>query len=88
MQLLQQLLAAELNASAFGTLPSGGQATIDAWETALCGTNANAIKSAQQAAASFNSKGDSALFTPGMAADSKYARSLADIPFWNIIIKP
>jgi Prealbumin-like fold domain len=85
MQLLQQLVAAELNASAFGSLPSGGVATINSWETALCSTDTTAIKNAQQGAASFNSSGDSALFTPGIAADSKYARSLADISFWDII---
>ena len=37
MQLLQQLLAAELNASAFGVSPSTG--TFAAWESAYCGTN-------------------------------------------------
>ena len=52
MQLLQQLVAAELNASAFGSTPSSGSFT--AWETALCGTDQNAIKNAQQQAASFN----------------------------------
>lgn len=85
MQLLQQLLAAELNASAFGSLPSGGAATINAWEAAYCGTNQNAIKSAQQGAASFNTKGDSATFTPGTSADSKGARFIANLAFWNTL---
>jgi len=83
MQLLQQLIAAELNASAFGSVPSNG--TFAAWESALCGTNQNAIKNAQQQAASFNTAGDSGAFTPGTSADSKLARSVADIPFWKII---
>ncbi len=83
MQLLQQLLAAELNASAFGSVPSSG--SFAAWETALCGTNINAIKSAQQQAASFNTGGDSGTFTPGTSADSKKARAVADKVFWNII---
>jgi hypothetical protein len=83
MQLLQQLMAAELNASAFGSVPPGGTSAFGVWETALCGTNANAIKNAQQAAASFNSNGDSATFTPGTSADSKYARSIANIAFWD-----
>jgi len=83
MQLLQQLIAAELNASAFGSVPSVG--SFAAWETALCGTNTNAIKTAQQQAASFNTQGDSGTFTPGTSADSKYARSIANIPFWDII---
>ncbi|NTU82844.1 MAG: hypothetical protein HGA45_26340 [Chloroflexales bacterium] len=83
MQLLQQLIAAELNASAFGSVPSSG--SFAAWESALCGTNTATIKTAQQQAASFNSQGDSGTFTPGTSADSKYARSIANIPFWDII---
>jgi hypothetical protein len=86
MQLLQQLIAAELNASAFGSVPSSG--SFAAWESALCGTNESAIKNAQQQAASFNSAGDSGTFTPGTSADSKYARSIANIPFWDIIKQP
>ena len=83
MQLLQQLIAAELNASAFGSAPSSG--SFAQWEAKLCGTNQNDVKNAQQQAASFNSAGDSGAFTPGTSADSKYARSVANIPFWNII---
>jgi hypothetical protein len=81
MQLLQQLLAAELNASAFGSVPSSG--SFAAWESAYCGTNQSAIKTAAQQAASFNSQGDSSTFTPGTSADSKYARSLANVKFWD-----
>jgi hypothetical protein len=84
MQLLQQLLAAELNASAFGSVPSGATPFAD-MESALCGTNTNVIKNAQQAAASFNTTGDSSTFTPGTSADSKNSRSVANIPFWDII---
>jgi hypothetical protein len=83
MQLLQQLLAAELNASAFGSVPSTG--SFAAWENALCGTNQTAIQTALQQAASFNSSGDSETFTPGTSADSKTGRALADKPFWDII---
>jgi hypothetical protein len=39
MQLLQQLLAAELNASAFGSVPSGGSGMFAQWEAAYCGIN-------------------------------------------------
>jgi hypothetical protein len=85
MQLLQQLLSAELNASAFGSVPSGGSSMFNQWEAALCGTNTNAIKNAQQQAASFNTGGDSSTFTPGTSADSKYARAVANIPFWDVI---
>ncbi len=60
MQLLQQMMAAELNASAFGSVPAGGINMFAAWESAYCGTNTNAIKTAQQQAASFNTAGDSA----------------------------
>jgi Prealbumin-like fold domain len=83
MQLLQQLIAAELNASAFGSVPPSG--SFSAWETALCGTDQNAIKTAQQQAASFNSQGDNSTFTPGTSADSKTGRANADIAFWDVI---
>jgi hypothetical protein len=83
MQLLQQLLAAELNASAFGSVPANG--SFSAWEAAYCGTNQNAIKNAQQQAASFNTAGDSGQFTPGTSADSKNARAIANYAFWNIL---
>jgi hypothetical protein len=85
MQLLQQLLAAELNASAFGSVPSGGTGEFAQWEAALCGTSTKKIQAAQKEAASFNSQGDSSTFTPGTSADSKYARALANIPFWDIV---
>ncbi|HET8556277.1 MAG TPA: hypothetical protein VFL58_03090, partial [Gaiellaceae bacterium] len=83
MQLVQQLLAAELNASAFGSLPSSG--TFSAWESAYCGSSQTAIKTAQQQAASFNSQGDNSNFTPGTSASSKYARSIANIPYWDVL---
>ena len=83
MQLLQQLLAAELNASAFGSVPSSG--TFAQWEAAYCSGNANQIKTAQQQAASFNSAGDSGQFTPGTSADSKNARAIANTAFWNVL---
>jgi hypothetical protein len=83
MQLLQQLIAAELNASAFGSVPSSG--SFAAWEAAYCGTNTNAIKNAQKQAASFNTAGDSGTFTPGTSADSKGARAVANRVFWDIL---
>jgi hypothetical protein len=81
MQLAQQLLAAELNASAFGSVPGSG--TFTSWESALCGSDLNAIKAAQQQAASFNSQGDSSTFTPGTSADSKFARFIANLLYWD-----
>ena len=83
MQLLQQLLAAELNGSAFGSVPGSG--SFAAWEAAFCGSNTNAIKTAQQQAASFNTAGDSGLFTPGTSADSKTARTIANKIFWDVL---
>jgi hypothetical protein len=83
MQLLQQLLAAELNASAFGSVPSGGVGMFAVWEAAYCSGNSAAMQSALQGAASFNNQGDSSTFTPGTSADSKYARSVANKLFWD-----
>ena len=83
MQLLQQLLAAELNASAFGSVPAGGSGKFAVWEAAYCGTSQTAIQNAMQGAASFNNSGDSGTFTPGTSADSKNARAIADKVFWN-----
>ncbi len=83
MQLLQQLIAAELNAVAFGSQPGTG--SFASWEAALCGTDQKAIQTAQKEAASFNSFGDSTTFTPGTSADSKLARLYANIAFWNVI---
>jgi hypothetical protein len=81
MQLLQQLLAAELNASAFGSAPAVG--TFAAWESAYCGSSQSAISTAQGQAASFNSNGDSSQFTPGVSADSKGARTMANLTRWD-----
>ena len=85
MQLLQQLLAAELNASAFGSVPSGGSGMFAAWESAYCGTNLDAIKTALGQAASFNEQGDTGAFTPGTSADSKTARLIANYQFWDVL---
>jgi hypothetical protein len=79
MQLLHQLLVAELDASAFGTVPSSG--SFAAWESDYCGTNQNTIKTALQQAASFNTAGDSGTFTPGTSADSKNARAVETLSF-------
>jgi hypothetical protein len=85
MQLLQQLIAAELNASAFGSIPAGGTGMFATWESYYCGTSTKDISNAQQGAASFNTKGDSSQFTPGTSADSKNARSIANTAFWDTL---
>jgi hypothetical protein len=81
MQLLQQLIAAELNASAFNSTPSVGSFT--AWEAAFCGPDQKAIKTAASQAASFNEAGDSGAFTPGTSADPKAAKAAANKAFWD-----
>ena len=86
MQLLQQLLAAEFNASAFGSVPAGGSGQFAVWEAAYCGTNQSAMQNALQGAASFNTSGDSASFTPGTSADSKNARTIANKVFWDTLL--
>src|SRR5206468_5842506 len=83
MQLLQQLLAAELNASAFGSAPTSGSFT--SWESAFCTGNSNSIQTAQQQAGSFNTNGDSSTFTPGTSADGKNAKAIANIPYWDYL---
>ena len=83
MQLLQQLLAAELNASAFGSSPGAGM--FAAWESAYCGTDITAIRTAMSQAAAFNTSGDSGIFTPGTSADAKHARAIANLVFWDVL---
>lgn len=83
MQLLQQMIAAQLNASAFGSVPGSG--SFAAWEAAYCGSNAAAISAAQQQAAAFNTAGDSGTFTPGTSAQSKLARFIANYLRWDAL---
>ena len=83
--LLPQLLAAELNASAFGSVPPGGSGQFAVWESAYCGSVLNPIKDAQQGSASFNTQGDSGTFTPGTSAQSQYAQSIANYTFWDLL---
>ena len=86
MQLLQQLLAAELNASAFGSRAEqrivirclGGRVLRHA-------NKPPQIKNAQQQAASFNSRVTARTFTPGTSADSKNARAIANLAFWDVL---
>src|SRR4029079_5138724 len=85
MQLLQQLLSAELNASAFGSAAAGGSGQFAVWEAAYCGTNPTTIQNAMQGAASFNNSGDSTTFTPGTSADSKNARAIANYIWWDLL---
>ncbi len=85
MQLLQQLLAAELNAAAFGSAPTGGSGAFATWEKALCGSDVKAVRAAQSQAAAFNTAGDSVAFTPGVSADARLARSSADLAFGNTV---
>ena len=80
MQVLQQLLAAILNVQAFGADP--GTAISDALAV-YCGNNKKAITDAIGPLGSFNSSGDTVALTPGVAADPKGAKGIADYLFWN-----
>jgi hypothetical protein len=84
MRLLQQLLAAMLNNAAFGSSPSGGISIAQA-EAAYCGSDIDAIKAAAAAMGAFNESGDTGLFDPGLSADPKFAKSIADLAFWNLL---
>ena len=86
MQLLQQLLAAELNASAFGSVPSGGSGTFAAWEAAYCGTNTDTRSRTRSSRPRRSTPRVTARsFTPGTSADSKNARAIANNVFWDIL---
>ncbi len=84
MQLLQQLLAAKLNNAAFGSSPLSG-ITIAQAETAFCSGTLDQVQSALQAMAAFNTSGDNGVFTPGVSANGKDAKSNADISFWDTL---
>jgi hypothetical protein len=83
MQLMQQLLAAMLNQSAFGSSPT--TVTIAQAKAAYCGTDETAIKNAASAMAAFNTSGDSGAFTPGASANGKVAKDLATLSYWDIL---
>jgi hypothetical protein len=83
MQLLQQLLAAELNFSAFGSVPP--TMSTAAAEAAFCGNDIDAIKAAQIAMASFNESGDSGAFTPGASAMPKESKAIANLLYWDVM---
>ena len=80
MQVAQQLLAAILNVQAFGANP--GTAISNALAV-YCGNDKNAIKATIGPLGTFNSSGDTGVLTPGVAADPKGARSVADYLFWD-----
>lgn len=88
MQLLPQVLAAELNAAAFDSVPPGGPGVFARWEQALCGSDVNAIRSAGAEAAAFNGSDGSAAASPGVMADARRAKKLASEPFWDTTTGP
>ena len=83
MRLLQQLLAAILNNAAFGSSPT--LMSIANAKAAYCGTDEDLIKQAQIAMSQFNESGDNGLFTPGVSANGKQAKTDANLTFWNIL---
>jgi hypothetical protein len=84
MQLLQQLLAAILNNAAFGSSPSG--MSIAQAKAYFCTGTLDQVKAAQAAMAAFNESGDGGQFTPGISADPKTAKSIANLVYWNNLI--
>jgi len=84
MTLLQQLLAAILNNAAFGSSPSGTISIADA-KTAFCTGTIDEVRAAQAAMAAFNESGDTGAFTPGVSANGKLAKDLADLAFWDTL---
>jgi len=84
MQLMQQLLAAMLNNTAFGSSPLSG-ITIPQAQDAFCNGSLTTVKNAASAMASFNTSGDSVLFTPGVAANGKQAKGTADRTLWDLL---
>jgi hypothetical protein len=83
MQAIQQYLAAVLNAYAFGTQFTSIYGGFLQFRTDYCGTNANNISRWIGVLGTFNSKGDSALFTPGASATSQDSKNQADIDGWD-----
>jgi hypothetical protein len=85
MQMLQQLVAAILNVTAFvddGT----GAALISAGKTAFIGTNEEVILNVANQLDIFNQSGDSSSLPPGVfagPADPQSARAIANIAFWD-----
>lgn len=81
MQMLQQYVAAVLNHYKFG---AGSDAMLATARAAYCANNPTAIQNQVGILGSFNSSGDSGIFTPGASATAKESRYEANIPFWNV----
>jgi hypothetical protein len=83
MQMLQQYLAAVLNYYEFG---SGTPGLLSTARTAYCGTDMSAIQAQIGILGTFNSSGDSGLFTPGVSATTQESKQEANIAFWDITV--
>jgi hypothetical protein len=87
MQMLQQLVAAILNVTAFGD-DGTGAALISAGKTAFIGTNEEVILNVVNQLDIFNQSGDSSSLPPGVfagPADPNKAKAIANIPFWDTL---
>lgn len=86
MQLLQQLVAAELNCAAFGCSSSTLEMIADANE-AYSGTSISAILEAAEELDAYNNSGDEGEMDPSLPspgrATPKDSKALADIAFWD-----
>jgi hypothetical protein len=83
MRLLQQLLAAELNYAAFGSLPPGGLTTFTNAEAAYCSGDIDAMNLYAGILAAFNESGDTGAFDTGFSASPKDAKAIANLEFWD-----
>ncbi|MCU1338408.1 MAG: hypothetical protein JWO19_3989, partial [Bryobacterales bacterium] len=88
LQALQQYLAAVLNTYAFGTPFTSIYGGFAQFRADYCGTNANNISRWIGPLGTFNTKGDSSLFTPGASATSQDSKNQADIDAWDTPTNP
>jgi len=88
MQLLQQLVAAILNVTAFGDGSGTGTGLIAAGRAAFLGDNSETIIMVKSQLDNFNNSGDNLALPPGTnpgSANPRLARSIANKIFWDIL---
>ena len=79
-QMLQQYLAAVLNNHLFGSSPPGGLAQ---YRSDYCSGNDTAIQHDIGILDTFNTQGDTSVFTPGASATPQTSQAQADLDTWN-----
>ena len=83
MQMLQQYLAAVLNYHMFG---SGSSTMLANARNVYCHGTAAQVQAQIGLLGTFNSQGDSQIFTPGMSATSQASKSQANIQWWDTTV--